>query len=225
MDFILASASPRRVQLLEQLGLRPGQQFAQLPAAIDESRLPDECPRDYVLRIAHSKARVVYDLLQAQAQAQAGERDTVSPSLLTAGQSAGPLPVLGADTIVVLGERIFTKPASEVEALETLSALSGRRHQVLSAVAIRGMTRAGVVAQRSLLSETWVSFKALTPAQCECYWATGEPRGKAGAYAIQGRAASFVTRIEGSYTGVVGLPLMETVELLESYGVSCCSNP
>lgn len=221
MDFILASASPRRVQLLEQIGLRPGQQFAQLPAAIDESRLPDECPRDYVLRMANSKARVVYDLLQAKA----GKQDAVSPSLLTAEQSAGPLPVLGADTIVVLGQRVFTKPASKIDALETLSALSGRRHQVLSAVAICGMTRAGVVAQRSLLSETWVSFKVLTPAQCECYWATGEPLGKAGAYAIQGRAASFVTRIEGSYTGVVGLPLVETVELLESYDVSCSSNP
>ncbi|MBV1931709.1 MAG: Maf family protein, partial [Porticoccaceae bacterium] len=75
------------------------------------------------------------------------------------------------------------------------------------------------------LSETWVSFKVLTQAQCEYYWATGEPQGKAGAYAIQGRAASFVTKIEGSYSGVVGLPLLETLELLESYGVSCWDSP
>ncbi|MBV1930766.1 MAG: Maf family protein, partial [Porticoccaceae bacterium] len=180
MDFILASASPRRVQLLEQVGLRMGQQFAQHPAAIDESRLPDECPKDYVLRMAQTKARVVYDFLQAQATGP----DIVSSSLLSTELPQGlpkePPPVLGADTTVVLGERIFTKPADKAEALETLLALSGRRHQVLSAVSICGITDAGVVDQRSLLSETWVSFKVLTQAQCEYYWATGEPQGKAG---------------------------------------------
>lgn len=217
MDFILASASPRRVQLLEQIGFRMGQQFVQHPAAIDESRLPDECPKDYVLRMAQTKAQVVYDFLQAQAMG----RDVVSPSVLPAELP----PVLGADTTVVLGDRIFAKPAGKAEALETLLALSGRRHQVLSAVAICGITGAGVVDQRSLLSETWVSFKVLTQAQCEYYWATGEPQGKAGAYAIQGRAASFVTKIEGSYSGAVGLPLVETVELLGSYGVSCWDSP
>ena len=204
-DFILASASPRRVQLLEQVGLRMGQQFTQHPAAIDESRLPDEDPKAYVLRMAQTKAQVVHDFLQ--------------------GQIKRPLPVLGADTTVVLGERVFTKPADKAEALETLLALSGRRHQVLSAVAICGMIDAGVVEQRSLLSETWVSFKVLTQAQCESYWATGEPQGKAGGYAIQGRAASFVTKIEGSYSGAVGLPLLETLELLESYSVSCWGSP
>ncbi len=231
VKFILASASPRRVDLLEQIGLCVDQQFTQQAAAIDESRLPGEAPKAYVLRVALAKARAIYDLRQTEAKAEP----------LNAILETALLPVLGADTTVALGERIFTKPANKTQAIETLLALSGRRHQVLSAVAICGLKADSVESKQALfnervlsesvsservlsdtvLSESWVSFKHLSQAQCEDYWATGEPEGKAGAYAIQGRAASFITRIEGSYSGVVGLPLAETVDLLARFGVFC----
>lgn len=199
-DFILASASPRRVDLLKQIGMR----FVQLPAAIDESRYSQEHPQDYVLRMAGDKARHVWNLLQSEA----------------CDEEAVLLPVLGADTTVLLSDRIFTKPRDKAEAVDTLLALSGRRHQVLSAVAVCGSE-----GLQLLLSETWVSFKELSPAQCERYWESGEPHDKAGAYAIQGLGAVFVKSIQGSYSGVVGLPLVETVELLSRYGVTYWNTP
>jgi nucleoside triphosphate pyrophosphatase len=198
--FILASASPRRVALLEQIGM----QFIQRPAAIDESRRPGESAQDYVLRMASTKAETVNDLLHNESI----DELSVLP------------PVLGADTTVVLADRIFGKPEGREEAIATLLALSGQRHQVLSAVAVTGISTSGTQGTQVLLSETWVNFRELNRAQCEQYWASGEPRDKAGAYAIQGRGAVFVESIQGSYSGVVGLPLVETVELLENYGVS-----
>ena len=194
-DFILASQSPRRVEILEQIGMR----FAQRPAAIDESRFRGEPAEDYVLRMAISKARAVWDLLQTgQIPEFAG------------------LPVLGADTIVVLGDKVFTQPTDQDDAISTLLALSGSCHRVLSAVALCGSK-----GEQTQLSETQVTFNALSRAQCERYWASGEPCDKAGAYAIQGLGAVFVKSIQGSYSGVVGLPITETVLLLEQYGVSC----
>ena len=122
-------------------------------------------------------------------------------------------PVLGADTAVVVDGRIMGKPRDRNEGIDMLLALSGRSHQVLSAVALA----AGREAVR--VSESRVTFRTLTQAQCAAYWDTGEPRDKAGGYAIQGRGAVFVSRLEGSYSGVMGLPVYETAELLREFGI------
>lgn len=187
-DFHLASASPRRRELLLQLGYR----FVVLTAGIEERQGPTESGEDYVVRVAREKA--------------------------AAGLAARPRgdrrPVLGADTEVLLGERVLGKPASREEGFAMLAQLSGRSHEVLCAVAVNDGTREHVA-----LSRTRVSMRVLTPAEIAAYWETGEPCDKAGAYAIQGLAAAFVERIEGSYTGVVGLPLFETAELLRGFGI------
>lgn len=189
-QLILASASPRRAELLCQLGLR----FEVHCADVPEIPQPGERAADYARRIALAKARAGWD--------QAAAR----------GQTA--LPVLGADTDVVLDGRILGKPKDRDDALAMLAALSDREHEVCSAVALK---RGG---QEALaLSVTRVRFAAITPAQARAYWATGECAGKAGAYAIQGRAAAFVSALHGSYSGVVGLPLHETAALLGQFGI------
>jgi septum formation protein len=177
--------SPRRRELLAQIGVPHGVTGAH----IDESALSGEAPRVYVQRMARTKAQAVW------------ERD---PSL----------PVLAADTTVVLDGVIFGKPRDREDALRMLAALSGRTHEVLTAVALA--TRDGVAMR---LSESRVTFRALTPAECSAYWETGEPRDKAGAYAVQGFAAVFIESLAGSYSGVMGLPLFETARLLEAAGV------
>lgn len=184
--FYLASRSPRRRELLAQLGLHP-----QVDAAdVDEVRAPGQSPREYAVSTAFKKAHAV-----------AARR----PDAL----------VLGADTDVVLDDEILGKPRDAEHAVETLLRLAGRRHEVISAVAlVRGDTNA------SCLTVTKVEFGPITPAQAQAYWETGEPADKAGGYAIQGLAARFVRRIEGSYSGVVGLPLVETAELLAEFGVA-----
>ncbi|MFA5679508.1 MAG: Maf family protein [Pseudomonas sp.] len=185
-DFVLASASPRRRELLQQIGAR----FAPHPVDVDERRNGGESPEDYVLRLALTKA-------------EAGR------------QRNGALPVLGADTTVVVDGDVLGKPQDEGEAVDMLLRLSGRSHRVLTAVAL-------VSAAHSLwrVSDTRVTFAPLTQARCRAYWRTGEPVDKAGAYAIQGLGAVFVTRLEGSYSGVVGLPLAETCELLDAFSIS-----
>jgi len=130
-------------------------------------------------------------------------------------ECVAPRPSLGADTAVVVDGRILGKPRDEAEARAMLTALSDREHRVLSAVAV---VQAGVV--RSVTSCTTVFFRAIGEPEMGAYWRSGEPRDKAGAYAIQGLAATFVKRIEGSYTGVVGLPLFETAQLLDGFGIS-----
>lgn len=185
---ILASASPRRAELLRQLGVA----FQQCPVDLDESVWPGEMPADYVRRLALAKAQAVSDM------------HSHFPSRL----------VLGSDTSVVLGERIFGKPASEDEAVSMLQALSGRTHQVLTGVAL-------VTADREPLVDvvvTQVQFRTIEPEEMHAYWRTGEPRDKAGGYAIQGLGAVFVQRIEGSYSGVMGLPLFETAAMLRRSG-------
>jgi septum formation protein len=181
----LASASPRRSQLLRQIGVT----HSVRPVDLDESRRPSESPRDYVLRLAREKAAAAVAI-------------------------AGGLPVLAADTTVAIGDRIFGKPQDEDEAVRMLSQLSGRSHAVLTAVALASNGRLEAV-----VSETRVTFRNLSVAECRDYWASGEPRDKAGAYAIQGFGAVFVARLEGSYSGVMGLPLFETAALLDSAGV------
>lgn len=185
----LASQSPRRSELLRQIGVP----HKILRVAVDETPLsPHEPAEDYVARLALEKARSGWQ--------QAGKGAT--------------RPVLGADTAVVLGDRILGKPADKEEGLAMLRLLSARTHRVLTGVALCWDHGEQV---RISLSE--VSFRSLTNEECAAYWASGEPRDKAGAYAIQGRAAVFITRITGSYSGIVGLPLYETSELLSAAGV------
>lgn len=184
----LASGSPRRRELLGQIGVV----HETLSVAVDETPLEGESPADYVVRLALAKARAGWRGL--------GERPL--------------LPVLGADTSVVLDKIIFGKPRDREAGLQMLSALSGREHQVLSAVAVVQGNQEAVRVQESL-----VQFRALSSAECKAYWATGEPADKAGAYGIQGRAASFIEDLRGSYSSVMGLPLFETAELLRNFGI------
>lgn len=186
----LASGSPRRRELLTQIGVP----FLSQIVPIDENPLPDELPVAYVERLARAKA-------QAGLAALSQPLDAV---------------VLGADTAVVLDGRILGKPADAAEAQATLTALSGRSHQVLTAVALASPTG---VAVRVVSSQ--VSFRPLRAEEIAAYWASGEPRDKAGSYAIQGLAAVFVSQLQGSYSAVVGLPLCETAELLEEFAISC----
>ena len=186
----LASASPRRQELLQQLGI----EFEVLPSNIHEERQPGETPQDYVQRVARDKARHVARLV-------AERRMPVRP-------------VLGADTEVVLGTEIFGKPRNPEHAAQMLSRLAGRPHTVLTALSLH--TPAG---ETSALSESRVTFGPLTEPEIARYVATGEADGKAGAYAIQGRAAGFIARLEGSYSGVMGLPLYELHDVLKKAGV------
>ena len=185
-DLILASASQRRTEVLQQIGVR----HLIKPADIDESSRAHESPVDYVQRMAIEKAKHIIAL------------------------SSDTIPVLGADTCVVCDEKIFGKPANKAQALEMLTSLSGRSHEVLTAVAVGN-------AQRCLLSisKTEVVFRKITKQECLSYWATGEPKDKAGSYAIQGYGAVFIELIKGSYSGVVGLPIKETSALLKIFGV------
>ena len=181
----LASASPRRRQLLDLIGVP----HIVTPADIDETPHPAEAADDYVQRLAREKAETVW----------ARHPD---------------LPVLAADTTVVVDQEILGKPESEADAHAMLGKLSGRAHLVHTGIALRGAQGIEVG-----ISTTRVSFAPLTAAQIRAYWASGEPLGKAGAYAIQGLGALFVAGISGSYTGVMGLPLFETAAMLRAQGV------
>lgn len=184
----LASASPRRRELLLQIGVP----HRRVDAPVDESVLPGEAPTAYVERLARAKAAAGLAALDGQGC------------------------VLGADTAVVLDGRILGKPADRADALAMLAALSGRSHEVLTAVAVADATRclSRVVSSR-------VHFRPITAGEGDAYWNTGEPQDKAGGYAIQGLAAIFVDRLEGSYSAVVGLPLAESAALLAEFGIAC----
>ncbi|OGS49060.1 MAG: septum formation protein Maf [Erythrobacter sp. RIFCSPHIGHO2_12_FULL_63_10] len=182
---VLASASPRRHELLARLGIAPD---AIVPAEIDETPHKGELPRDYALRMAREKAQAV----KADGH------------------------VLAGDTVVALGRRILPKAEDEATAQRCLELLSGRRHRVLSAVALKSPD--GSLHER--LSETIVRFKRLTPAEIAAYLDGGEWHGKAGGYAIQGAAEGLIAWIGGSHSGVVGLPLFETRTLLKTAGFS-----
>ncbi len=187
-DLYLASASPRRRELLRQIGVN----FSLLTVEVDETPAANEVPSDYVERLARSKACAGW--LKSRSQ----ER----------------LPVLGADTTVVLNGQIMGKPSGRSEAIAMLQRLSGNEHSVYSAVALAYQDRV-----ESRVVSSRVSFCVLSLEECEEYWSTGEPVDKAGSYAIQGYAAVFVSKIEGSYSSVVGLPLMETATLLKDFEV------
>jgi len=183
----LASASPRRAELLQQIGI----EFETLVADIDETVLPGEAAIDFVQRLAIEKGRQATRMLA----------DTARPVR----------PILSADTIVVLGRHILGKPADRDDAARMLCQLSGHVHEVYTAVSLWDGQRV-----QNRLSRSRVSFAALSDEQIAWYCDTGEPLDKAGAYAIQGRAALFIENLEGSYSGVMGLPLFETGELLAS---------
>jgi septum formation protein len=183
----LASASPRRRELLSQLGL----EFEAIPSNLVEERRAGESPAEYVTRVARDKARYVAGLVKAR------------------GLPAHP--VLGADTEVVLDGEIFGKPRDRDHGMEMLRRLGGRTHEVLSALCLIHDGR-----EHAALSASRVTFAPLTGAEIAQYWETGEPADKAGAYAIQGRAAAFIARLEGSYSGVMGLPLYELVGILRN---------
>lgn len=189
---ILASASPRRRELLEQIGVR----YEIAEHTVSEVALPGELPTTFVKRLALEKAQSARSLLANH-----------------------PWPVLGADTIVVCDQHILGKPVDKADALRMWALLSGRDHHVYSAVALCGSSQNDGDASAVLMSTTRVQFRQLTEQDCEAYWSSGEPQGKAGAYAIQGLGALFVIDLEGSYAGVVGLPLFETATLLERFGV------
>lgn len=190
---VLASKSPRRCELLLQIGV----QHRCIEIDIDESPLEGERAAEYVLRLARSKAEAGLSQWQKQ--------------------SANSLPVLAADTIVVLGdehERLLGKPKNRDEMISMLSDLSGRDHRVLTAIGMTNGERTEL-----MLSETRVYFRALSQEEIFAYCTTDEPRDKAGSYGIQGMAALFIERIEGSYSGVMGLPLCETGLMLSRFGI------
>jgi septum formation protein len=187
---VLASESPRRKTLLAQAGIVP---FAIAPAAIDEMPRKDEQPRLYARRLACAKAEAVRVARRGDAAV-----------------------ILAADTVVACGRRILPKAETDDDVRACLKLLSGRAHQVLTAVAV--IPIGGAVRTRTVL--TRVAFKRLDQAEIDAYLACGEGLGKAGGYAIQGRAETFVRHLNGSWSNVVGLPLLETVHLLKSCGVA-----
>lgn len=191
-QLILASASPRRRELLDQMMVS----YIVHPADIDETPRNGEIAEDYVIRIAAEKSAACQGILDSK------------------------LPILAADTSVVINGHILGKPENEAHAIEMLQLLSGRRHSVYSAVSFRSAEKSGdKVFHHQALSITEVDFRQLELNEIKAYWKTGEPQGKAGAYAIQGLGSIFVESIKGSFSGVVGLPLFETAELLSKQGI------
>ena len=205
MTIYLASQSPRRAELLQQIGvdfrLLLPQSAAEKQAAEDlEVVLAGEAPAAYVQRVTALKARAAYARWQA---------------LQACDGAAWPaLPILCADTTVALGSQILGKPVDNADAAAMLAQLSGQMHQVLTAVAV--VDRVGAL--HTALSTSQVQFKTLSAAEIATYVASAEPLGKAGSYGIQGRAAAFVQHMAGSYTGIVGLPVFETAQLLQAAG-------
>lgn len=195
MFLYLASQSPRRSQLLEQLGVRhelllPG---ADEDAEALEALWPNEAPRAYVNRVTQLKL------------------DAALQRLRRRGLPAAP--VLCCDTTVALGRTMYGKPADAADASRMLTELAGKTHRVLTAVALGALRK-----RQQVICESRVTFAEMSRRQIDAYVASEEPFGKAGGYAVQGRAAAFIARISGSYTGIMGLPLFETAQLLRSFG-------
>ncbi len=182
----LASSSPRRRELLAQIGVS----YQVVSIDVPEQRSPDESPEDYVQRLALEKARAGH---------------------ASVGDSS--IPVMGADTVVVLDNQVMEKPKDKSDGLAMLAKLSGQTHEVLSAVALVGEQ------EKVIINRSRVSFRETTEQEREAYWNTGEPQDKAGGYAVQGLAAIFISKIEGSFSGVMGLPLFETAELLNEFKI------
>lgn len=185
-QIILASQSPRRRELLTQIGIT----YRVEVADIDETPRPNENPFELVQRLAIEKAQAVWE------------------------QSTQVLPVLGADTLGFVEDQLLLKPTDFDDARRILKSLSNREHNILTAVAI-----CSTYGQTVRLNHSRVWFRAISDAEIAAYWESGEPQDKAGAYGIQGLAAVFIERLEGSHSGVMGLPLFETAQLLQTHGV------
>jgi septum formation protein len=185
-DIYLASKSPRRRALLEQIGVR----YCLIDVDVPEIQEPKESSSDYVVRLAQTKAKAGWDINKDK-------------------------PALGADTIVVLRDKVLEKPESEASALAMLQALSGKTHQVMTAVSLYTENKSRVV-----LNTTDVTFRPIDRNEIVRYWQRGEPKDKAGAYGIQGLGGIFVKEIKGSYSSVVGLPVFETAALLQEFGIA-----
>lgn len=193
-NLYLASQSPRRSELLTQIGVS----FSVLPVDIDETAKQNEIPEDYVIRLAKEKAVTGWNTVKEKANF-----------------------VLGSDTAVIIDGEILGKPESHADAKRMLNLLSGKSHQVMSAVALAGLSENHEQPELScVISVSEVTFKPLSANEIEWYVESGESTDKAGSYAIQGLAASFITHLSGSYSGVMGLPLHETSELLKKAGIS-----
>ena len=191
----LASQSPRRRTLIEQLGLS----FQTLAVDIDERLKQGEEPPAFVKRLALEKARTGWQQVSHQH-----------------------IPVVGADTCIVLNHQIVGKPADKQQGIALLKQYAENTHSVLTGIAIVGPGNDGsnaTVKEKVRVSTSFVTFRALSDEDCEQYWQTGEPLGKAGGYAIQGIAAAFIEKLEGSYSGVMGLPLCELAELMPAFGI------
>lgn len=229
----LASASPRRHDILKQLDIPHSVLRIPSPKGEDEPRLRGESPQDYVRRTAYEKARNAVQWMAtvtashvtqcvthshaAQFYSAAHASDGTSEEALEGfhpSENVDRFYILSADTTVVIDEQTLGKPADRTHAAQTLKLLSGRTHQVLTAVALYHQGQFS-----EALSVSTVRFKTLTDLEIETYCATGDPMGKAGAYGIQGPAAAFVSHLSGSYTGVMGLPAHETAELLRAAGL------
>ncbi len=185
MKLVLASASPRRAELLRQMGL----EFEIMSVDIDESTRLGEEPSAYVTRLAQEKAGAVKAIYP--------QTDVL---------------VLGSDTSVIIDDQILGKPEGKQHAFDMLKALSGHTHSVMTAVAVMGQT------EQCIVSESYVTFDTISEDELDWYWSTGEPKGKAGGYGIQGLGAVFIRHLEGSFSGVMGLPIYETHQLLKKEG-------
>lgn len=201
-QLVLASASPRRRELLEQIGIR----FVVQTADVDETPLPGESPEVLVERLAIMKAEAVWEQQNAVVEASYAGDDCLYGNLL---------PVLGSDTLGILNGELLTKPLDFADARQMLRKMSGQQHVILTAVALKTQHGTSVITSHNM-----VKFRSVTDAEILAYWNTGEPQDKAGAYAIQGRGAILIERLEGSYSGVMGLPLFETAQLLAAAGIT-----
>lgn len=198
LSLVLASGSPRRKELLTQLGY----EFSVLVTDIEEQQQPGEDAQAYVKRLSLDKAKAALDLI--------AEQEPKSDSLIALGSNN--IVVLGSDTVVVSQGQVLEKPSDLADCKRMLTQLSDQRHQVMTAVSVVSADK-----QKTEIVITDVWFKPLSEQEIEKYWQTGEPCDKAGSYGIQGLGGRFVTRIEGSYYAVVGLPLFETDQLLQEF--------
>jgi len=207
-EVVLASASPRRAQLLKQLQV----DFTQRAAPIDERQHAGESPVDYVRRMAMSKAL-------AAPLRKTGGRTSATQMRSDAPAATKKCLIIASDTTVVMGDECLGKPKDIDDFMRMMRILSGQRHEVYTAVSVRTLDR-----HDTFLSTSAVWLRPITEAEMHAYWMTGEPVDKAGGYAIQGLGGAFVSRLDGSYSSVMGLPIQETAALLTDFGVSWALN-
>jgi septum formation protein len=206
MTIVLASASPRRQELLINAGIK----FVVRPANIPEVRLPDESPKGFAERMAQEKAQAIRDnVAEAEGPTSRKPREAAHP------QNKNSLAILGADTVVVIGNEVLGKPTNSGDAARMLRLLSGREHSVITGVCLSGETFEDVRSETTI-----VYFGELSESDIKSYIKTGEPMDKAGAYAIQGMASRWIPKIEGDYNNVVGLPVDLVLQMLREHGVS-----